>query len=303
MSPPIDLSKILTPALYEDILAYQFPFEIPVDIAWASKFYFEGTPNNDKEVYDTTFHSALKPISLFNPSIPSLTQFLPPPSSPKYPENALALVLLIDQAPRQTFTGLNYRWTYMYFDVTARKLVKELLYTGNPAERPDSLSRWTKLGYPFEDAMIRKFWLLAPLIHSEDIEDHRAVSLKIEEMRKHVERYSGRRDPARDTMEQDSKDVLLFGNLIRGGPPSTFADFMFWMFRVFNAHDPIIEKFGRYPYLNGAQGRRTTVAEAVHLKDSDNFGMPSLTDDQVRKIREHVTLGTWEPLSDDGPYE
>lgn len=88
--------------------------------------------------------------------------------------------------------------------------------------------------------MIRKFWLYVPLVHSEDIDDHRAVALMFEETRLEVERYSGERDPWRDTEAEDLKDTALFSKLMPGGPPRSSPEFFFWFLRVACAHLPII---------------------------------------------------------------
>ncbi|KAK7029360.1 hypothetical protein VNI00_014614 [Paramarasmius palmivorus] len=149
--------------------------------------------------------------------------------------------------------------------------------------------------------MVRKFWLYAPLIHSEELKDHDLVKTKIEEMRRDVEAYSGRRDPARDTWEEDAKDVTLFARLVKEEPPKTFADFFFWLFRVFDAHRPIIERYGRYPYRNVAQGRETSEAEEHYLQLTENFGMPELSEEEVQKLKRQVKEDVWDPLSDSGP--
>jgi uncharacterized protein (DUF924 family) len=243
----LDLSKILTPTLYNKVLAVRFPWEGPVDIAFASKFFFEGIPDSTRDVYDVCYQNALKPISRIVPAIPELAQYLPLPDSPEYPEHTLGLVLLLDQGPRMLFVGMNSRYTNMYFDGMTEKLVKGLFISGI---LPVSVNRWMSLGYGFEDVMIRIIWFYAPLIHSEDAQNHRLMTVQIEEMRKQVEKYSGKRDPSRDTRKEDKMDTLLFAKLIRERPPSTFAEFFFWVFRVFDAHRPIIEKFGRYPYRN-----------------------------------------------------
>lgn len=298
MSKP-DLSKILIPSLYTKILEIQFPWDGPVDMAFASQFYFLRIPDNSRQVYDALHRQALKPLSIFCPTIPDLIEYLPNPSNALYTEQTLALVLLLDQGPRTLYTGVDVRYTYDFFDVTSRKLVKSLISSGT---FPDAVERWMELGYSFEDAMIRKFWLYGPLIHSEELADHQAVTPMIEGMRLDVEKYSGKRDPWRATQREDAKDTTLFSKLIRGGPPRTFPEFFFWLFRVFDAHLPIIAEYGRYPYRNDAQGRETAKREREYLKVTEDFGKPPLTRAEAQKLKDDKTAGVWEKLSDKGPW-
>ncbi len=65
-----DLSTILTPALFKDILDYTFSWKGPVDVEWAGKFLMTGDPDNTPQVYDTVHFRALKPMSTLRPTIP-----------------------------------------------------------------------------------------------------------------------------------------------------------------------------------------------------------------------------------------
>src|ERR1700761_9594902 len=185
-SMPNDLCGILTPDLYGKIIDYQFPWSIPVNVSWAITFIFEGIPDHSHEVYDTVHRAALKPLSKYNPNvthpsameIPSVLDFmqcLPNPNESTYLEQALALILLLDQAPRILYQRLEQRWTYDYFSVMARSLVRHMIQTDTC---PDSTVRWMSLGYPFEDAFMRKMFLYVPLVHSEDLADHGLLEVK-----------------------------------------------------------------------------------------------------------------------------
>lgn len=303
MSANDDLSKILTPAFYDKILRIHFPWDGHVDVAFASKFYFGGVPDNRRQVYEAYHEHALKPLSrifLATGSIPELRSYLPAPSDPKYAEHVLALILVLDQGPRALYTqGLDVRWGLMFFDIMSQKVFKGLVAEG---ALPDSIDTWLTLGYSFEDAMIRKFWIYAPLIHSEDPNDHKAVSGMIEQMRVDVEKYSGKVDPWRGTRDEDRNDTTLFRRLILEGPPETFPEFYFWLFRVFDAHRPISERYGRYPYNNTSMGRVSTEEERKYLEETKHFHEPDLTDEQVKALQEQVESGYWEPLSDLGPW-
>ncbi|KAF9463672.1 hypothetical protein BDZ94DRAFT_1258266 [Collybia nuda] len=298
MSSP-DLSKILTPSLYTQINKIQFPWDGPVDITFASQFYFRKIPDVSRQVYDALHHEALKPLSTFCPTIPDLVGYLPNPSDNSYPEHTLALVLLLDQAPRTLYTSLDSRYTYGFFDDVSKKLVKSLVSSGT---LPDATERWTALGFSFEDVIIRKFWLYIPLVHSEDIADHEAVAPMLEQMRLEVEAHSGRKDRSRDSDMGDAKDTTLFPKLIREGPPKSSPEFFFWMFRLFRVHMLIIAEFGRYPYRNYAEGRDSTEREKEYLKLTEDFGRPRLTDTEVQKLKDDRKAGVWDELSDKGPW-
>ncbi|KAJ7584783.1 hypothetical protein C8J56DRAFT_892513 [Mycena floridula] len=296
MSP--DLSKILTSSLYQKIIDLYFPWKKgELDMEVYAKI-FQGEPDNSRQLYDTLHASALKPISTFCPSIPVLSTYLNP-AEPQYPEHALALILLIDQGPRQLYKGLDLRWTNCFFDITVQKLVKALIYAGN---LPDATEKWCALGYTFEEAMIHKIWFYAPLVHSEYLDNHDFVADKMEVLRREVELYAGVSDPGRKTRKEDATDVELFGKLILAGPPTEFASFMFWICRLFEAHRPIIERYGHYPYRNQVCGRETNAEDQKWLDLTGNFGMPWLTKEQVEKLKQLARDDEWEELSDNGPW-
>lgn len=90
--------------------------------------------------------------------------------------------------------------------------------------------------------------------------------------------------------------------LIQQGPPFDFTDFFFLVFRVFDAHLPIISEYGHYPYRNEAQGRDTMGKEKKYLKLTNDFGKPQLSAMEVDKIRKQKEAGVWEKLPDKGPW-
>ncbi|KAG7086042.1 hypothetical protein E1B28_003563 [Marasmius oreades] len=108
----------------------------------------------------------MKGLSISNPLsdstfLESPTQkcfdYLPDRKHLDYAEHTLALLVLLDQMPRYSYSGLDTRYTYEFFGETARRLVKELLHDGVP---PDSTEEWISRlgpGFGFEDAMIRKY--------------------------------------------------------------------------------------------------------------------------------------------------
>ncbi|KAJ7034672.1 hypothetical protein C8F04DRAFT_1259631 [Mycena alexandri] len=216
--------------------------------------------------------------------MPDLMEFLPLPSAPEFSQQALGLVLLLDQGPRYLLKEHDARWTSDYFDHIAYAFVSRLLDL--PAEfRPDTAQRWTDAGYSTDSWAAIRFWFIAPFAHAEIwASQERAVALTDEHARREF------------TRDENSRDPLAFYRVLSAGPPEgspklTMPEWIYWFADV---HSPIIRKFGRYPYRNGAFGRVTTGEEEQFLKDTDCFGC--IDPESAAKIREDVLAGRWSPL-------
>jgi hypothetical protein len=187
-SRQLDLTSILKPAYFERVLEHQFPWKSPP--AGVGQFYFGDVSGRIVERYRMSHRQVLKPLSTFAPTgLPSLLRCLPPPASKLFAEHALALVLTLDQFTRLTYSrSVNVRYNPSFFNSSGRALVHELLALPSP---PDTLEAWLAWGYDFENAMIRRFWLYGPLIHSEEMADLLVMQHRIEAMRCEVENYAG----------------------------------------------------------------------------------------------------------------
>ncbi|KAJ8075498.1 hypothetical protein PM082_021128 [Marasmius tenuissimus] len=260
-----DFSRILTPDLYTEVLRLHFPWKEPANIKDAVKFYFLHQPDNVQERFDAIHFRATKPISSVRPEIPSLWKYLPGFGDSHFPEHALALVCLLDQMPRSLYhRGVDSRYIPMFFDEACKKVVKHLVAEG---VYPDLTEVWKK-----------------------------------QSMRKEVEEHYGQRDPARDTRDRDSEDAMLMCRLLLGeGPPmaGSAADLLFWIYRVLDAHTPILKEYGRYPYHNESVGRESTPREKEYLKATHNLGAAGLSEAEAEKLRKEVRNGVWEDLSDE----
>ncbi|GJE93003.1 hypothetical protein PsYK624_091620 [Phanerochaete sordida] len=299
----IDLSKVLTPELFEALRRVHLPWaeDKPLDYYAVAKAFFAGEPDTRPEFYKLAFHKVLKPLSTLGvENVPDMMQFLPPPEAPNFPSQALGLMLLLDQVPRSIFSGVNGRYTNSYFDVIAQKLTLRLLAL--PAHlRPDSTERLTAQGWSLDYATAARFWFYAPLIHSENLEFHGMQLLLVDDMRRVVEKSVGRTDPARATMTDDLKDIYGFAKLLRSAPIREgidMGDFFFWLLRLAVLHVPLIQEFGRYPYRNNSVGRVSTAAEEQYAKDTDYFAMER-DEEVIKKIRADVEAGIWSPLQDE----
>ncbi|RDW88291.1 hypothetical protein BP6252_00323 [Coleophoma cylindrospora] len=302
-----DISQILTPSLYQKVFANQFPWpqESPLDFAFASEYMFEAELTRKTEL-QKTWYPALKSLSLI--PLPEaeeldLTTYLPAPTSPDFAWQALALRVLLDQGPRIMFGGdtVDARWTNGFFDVLSNKLTRQFL------ELPQDLQPWNPKQWPsrvhFDFLMPVNVWWLAALAHSEILANHDIAVKHTEVIRNLIEERTGTVDPYRADKELLATDVHAFGRMMRKGTPKRDAEgvvkmeeFMFWMLTVIDVHRPIIERYGRYPYRNGALGRTSTEDEVKWL-DVD-AGLGTVDDAVATRIREDVEAGRWTPLGE-----
>lgn len=271
------------------------------------------TPLNFAHVRDSSsyfdtgaFHalcfSALKRLSEIHclDVADELFALLSEPESHEFPEQALGLLLLLDQSPRQLFSSHDERWTYSYFDALALRVLNRLRALPE-ALQPDRKERWTdEMGYTFSHWAVTRFWFTAPLTHSESIADQELQQRLCNEVRIAVEATTGTRDAYRECGTELATDPTAFSRRARMGPPVgddiTMADFVFWFLMIFDAHVPIIRAFGRFPFRNGAMGRVTTEAEKSFLERTGGFG--TLGEEAQRRIREDVQAGRWTPLGE-----
>jgi uncharacterized protein (DUF924 family) len=195
------------------------------------------------KICHTQFSTALESIGPTKYSITALSgeeaikPFLPELQGPDEEENSrtvLSLLLLLDQVPRNLFrTKDTLPLVYKQYDPIALSLIKHIL-TMNP--RPDK--------HPsFRGAVVYKQWLYMPLMHSENVEDHKLFDQVLVE----------------SAEEMDDVGAKKYFQVM--------VDFE-------KQHREIIDRFGRYPHRNGAMGRETTKEEEEWLKQGGaTFGV------------------------------
>lgn len=116
-SPFSDLSQILTPSLFHAVLKNRIPWskKEPLDFKLVGISIVSDLPDGRKEFLKMIF-PALKAMSVLGlDNVPDLMNFLPSPSSPEFPEQALGLQLLVDQGPMIFCEGVDARWAASYF--------------------------------------------------------------------------------------------------------------------------------------------------------------------------------------------
>lgn len=294
------LSALLPPSKLYAIFQARIPWprSTPLNFAHVRDFssYF------DTEAFHTLCFSTLKRLSEMKSHdvVDDLFALLPTPESREFPEQALGLLLLLDQGPRQLFSGHDERWTYSYFDELALR-VTHRLRTLPETLQPDRQTRWTdEMGYTRSHWTVARFWFTAPLTHSESAADQELQQRLCDEVRVAVETATETRDAYRDCRTELTMDPTAFSRRARMGPPVgddiTMGDFVFWFLMIFDTHVPIIQAFGRFPSRNGAVGRTTTEAEKSFLERTGEFG--TLGEEAQRKIRSDVEAGKWTPLGE-----
>lgn len=293
-----DIDAIITPSLLQRMCRARIP--------WPSTHHISG-----KELMteffsdDTRFTDAAKDAwpalkalsSKYGPdTVPDMAGFLPVPQDPRFPEQAFGMHVLLDQAPRVLFKGIDGRWT-SWFDKVARALYTS--YYGLPARlMPWAREAWAGSGSTFE------YWLCiasefnATMAHQESVGDQQLSAIRIETLRRAVEDFSGHRDPARDGSlppldEYSLVDIVTHVDLDQDWP---FHKAAFFSLRVDDAHGPIIDRFGRYPYRNAIEGRDSTHDELLWICNTDHFG--EAIPEVARRVRRDMAAGTWAPLGE-----
>ncbi|KAI3396512.1 hypothetical protein diail_12132 [Diaporthe ilicicola] len=227
-------------------------------------------------------------------AIPDMTGFLPSPEDPEFPEQAFGIHVLLDQAPRVLFKGIDGRWT-SWFDKTARKLY-EYFYGLPERLRPWARDAWA--GSTFEYWACIAIEFNATMAHHESTGDQQLSAVHTEQLRRAVEGFSGHRDPIRDdSTPLDEYSMVKLVSHVDLHQDWSFHESAFFFFMVDDAHRPIVDRFGRYPYRNAIEGRDSTIDELEWIQKTDHFAEAS--PEVARRVRRDLAAGRWTPLGDE----
>lgn len=221
-----DLKTLLTPELFKLMVAHWAPWSRtePLDFGdiihkiWFSNFAASLVePCREKSLAALT---ALSRLGLDN--VPDMMSFLPPPSDPDFPELALGLQLVLDQAPRAFLSGVDVRYTYEYFAAISTAYALQL--QALPAAlRPSEWERWRAAGVSLDYFVwVRVFWG-GPWVHNEKMGKESLAFTNA--TREFVESLSGRKDPYRERPEVRS-DLYGFPKMLAGKAPDSPCDFV-----------------------------------------------------------------------------
>ncbi|KAI1050742.1 hypothetical protein LB507_009235 [Fusarium sp. FIESC RH6] len=299
------LTSLVTPALLARIAEGYLPFSKIEELN-----FFDVEAKETREHFQSVCKSsnarqALIALSQLSPdaSLPDLDlmSLLPEPTATEFPQQCFGLQLLLDQASRILFPGIDARWQSGYFGPLGRQLAEQW-YALPEEQRPYKRKRWQDMG-----VMSFSYWVAtqvmwaAPFLHAEDLESQQIGLDLSEELRRAVEEQTGEKDSYRETRDNTSKDDLLFLREVVKGPPVdegessiSITNWTFWWCMILDSHWPIIKRFGRYPYRNAILGRVSTDEERKWLDDTGHFGEAS--PEAAEKIREDVEKGQWTPL-------
>ena len=83
--------------------------------------------NPDIEGFGRICFPAMKAVSVTkSPEKVDFMQYLPVPEAENFPEQALGLIFVFDQGPRQLLEGADNRWTFGFYDNLMTKFVLQL---------------------------------------------------------------------------------------------------------------------------------------------------------------------------------
>ena len=128
-----------------------------------------------------------------------------------------------------------------------------------------------------------------------------AIALEFtEETRSVVEKVTGRKDPYRLKRGEILADLYGFPREYTAGPPQgdevTRESWTFWMGMLMDIHKPIVDLFGRYPYLNAVLGRKSSEEEEEWIDETGHFGEADAN--VARRVLEDIERGRWTPLGE-----
>lgn len=169
-------------------------------------------------------------------------------AQPQGPLDWLALVLLLDQMPRNAYRGASSKVVFERFDPIARDIATTAIARGIP-DAPEV--RW-QLGY--------RLWFYLPLMHSEDLAMHEQAVKLYDAVIKDVESLLGPEDASWDEHRRKAARVVKARGDEALKQASTSADYE-------RRHQVIIQRFGRYPHRNAALGRKNTAEEDEYLQN------------------------------------
>ncbi|KAF2431540.1 DUF924-domain-containing protein [Tothia fuscella] len=189
------------------------------------------------------FNSALESISPSNYSSEKLSKddiikpFLSEiqtSDDEKNSKTALSIIILLDQIPRNLFrTKDTLPLVYTHYDPIGLSLIKHILKTTPRLDHHPS----------FHGAPPYRQFFYMPLMHSEDVEDHKLFDKEMEKLKGECSGEEGRESVER---------VLNFEKM----------------------HRDIVDRFGRYPHRNSALGRVSTEEEVRFMREGGaSFGV------------------------------
>ncbi|KAF7172139.1 hypothetical protein CNMCM5623_004393 [Aspergillus felis] len=167
----------------------------------------------------------------------------------------LALIILLDQLPRNIYRGESSRTVFEFFDPLARTIVLKAADAGYPAGS----------GSPFRYRLGQRMWFNLPFIHAEDLDMQELARVKYVEMTEDFTRLLDGDVTGLSDDEAECRRILLEN---RAG----LEEQLKMHFQVQREHHEPIARFGRFPHRNAALGRETSDEERRFLEEGKMFG-------------------------------
>lgn len=312
------LRAIFTPSLLLQVYNYKFPWPKGSSPSGAIVGNYVFNPPKDyiKNFYALTFRPALLPLSRLPLDILleiDFTTLLPPTNASDYPEQALGLITIIDQA-RIICSGYNKRYMRAFFDPLGEKLARHLIALPE-AERPDGKHAWLSRGYSMDEWLTRTLWFWAPLVHADTfmVDDRATLKDWLHSMRAEIEECAGRKDPFAKIEAEDDVDLRAFQTIEDDGPPkkgyedetkeAEVVDYAFWWIRILNSHFAITDYCGHYPYWIRWKGVDWTDEDRHFFKLNDNYRHSAEDESALQRVKRDVQDGAWRELKPEARFE
>ncbi|KAH0279978.1 DUF924-domain-containing protein, partial [Aureobasidium melanogenum] len=160
--------------------------------------------------------------------------------------NWMALIILLDQIPRNCYRGMEAAKVTWVFDPLARAIALRARELGLH-KRPEVRCR---LGY--------RLWFFMPMEHAEDLE---MQEFMVEEQQQRFEDMDSLMQGRLNTKDDDA----LSCRRVSLERKEEFEVCRSVLQKAVDEHYDAIKKFGRFPYRNLALGRTTTMEEQAFL--------------------------------------
>ncbi|EKG09002.1 hypothetical protein MPH_14028 [Macrophomina phaseolina MS6] len=172
----------------------------------------------------------------------------------------MALIILLDQLPRNCYRGSNSRIAYTSFDPKALFVALQAIKAGIP-EYPQVRFRHAY-----------RFWFYMPLEHSEDYDVQEMLT------REHQKMFDETQLLIDGSMVPEAEDAMQ----CRAKLLERYQAFEHWKLTLQNVvreHKDLIKCFGRFPYRNAALGRQSTKEERDYFQSKKMPAHSSSADD------------------------
>lgn len=170
----------------------------------------------------------------------------------------LATIILCDQLSRNIYRGFAEAFS---FDHISLKLSKQII---------------SNIEVFNSYALFEKLFIIAPLMHSEDVNDCNwcaEVLQEIIDQLRHRGKEQAKKENKSDKKKEDEQQDS--GTDINPARPANIDD----LIRIIEMnkrwcleHLDILQSFGRYPHRNKVLGRENTEEEDLYLRDAASFG-------------------------------